>query len=294
MLHECLDSVVGQTYRPVEIVVVDDGSTDSTADVLKSFEEHVRELKDVSLRWKTTPNSGAPHARNVGVSLCSGEYIIFLDSDDILLPNRLEEDVGEFSKNPALQVVYSRAQCFGEDGSDLGRFVGSRHVRSQHDYFKLYWQTMCATYQAGFFRTTAGWDESLPMWQDYELCQRVLVEHMAVVEFVDKVLARHRYGTSYARIGQRDTIYALARKRYPAVIKIADLISNSGELRVKAQVKARLRILKCLAIFRANGDAEMTRHVVKDMRRFGILTYMLSMCVAGVPRWVFANFKDLL
>lgn len=78
---EAIDSALAQTYPHVEVIVIDDGSTDGTAGVLRSFGERIR--------WETTPNRGGGAARNRGVELSRGELVQFLDADDLLYPNKL-------------------------------------------------------------------------------------------------------------------------------------------------------------------------------------------------------------
>ena len=84
-LRECLNSVLGQTFPNWEVICVNDGSTDSSASILEVFA-----TKDNRVRIVTQPNSGLSAARNVGLKHASGEYILFLDSDDWLEVNALE------------------------------------------------------------------------------------------------------------------------------------------------------------------------------------------------------------
>ncbi len=82
---EAIESALAQTYPAVEVVVVDDGSTDGSLDVVKSFGKRVR--------WKTGPNGGGCAARNRGLEMAKGDLVQFLDADDILFPNKLERSV---------------------------------------------------------------------------------------------------------------------------------------------------------------------------------------------------------
>ena len=81
-IEECLNSVENQTYTNVEIIVINDGSTDKTENILLSFQEKFNNIIKI-----TTKNSGAASARNLGMDAAKGEYIMFVDADDILLPN---------------------------------------------------------------------------------------------------------------------------------------------------------------------------------------------------------------
>lgn len=92
-----LDSVYAQTYRPIEVVVVDDGSTDNTQ---KSVNEWVAQKEDQNFttQYIYQENGGAPAARNTGIAKASGRYLQFLDSDDLLAPKKLELQVAKLQK----------------------------------------------------------------------------------------------------------------------------------------------------------------------------------------------------
>ena len=84
-LTECLHSVVNQTFQDMEIILIDDGSSDRSPEIIKIFKE-----KDNRIKIITQPNRGVSVARNVGLRVASGKYILFIDSDDTILPNTVE------------------------------------------------------------------------------------------------------------------------------------------------------------------------------------------------------------
>lgn len=93
-LGEALDSVVTQTYRPIEIIVVDDGSTDGTASVIERFQHEVQYLFQA--------NSGTAAARNLGLNAARGEYVAFLDADDLWHPEKIARQLARFRTRPEL------------------------------------------------------------------------------------------------------------------------------------------------------------------------------------------------
>ena len=103
-LSEALDSIFAQTYRPLEIIVVDDGSTDATASVMASFGERIRTLRQ--------PNQGPAGARNLGVRAAAGEFVAFLDADDLWRPEKLARQMARFEACPELQYCVTHAQNF--------------------------------------------------------------------------------------------------------------------------------------------------------------------------------------
>ena len=109
MVEEAVRSVLAQTLDDVEIVVVDDGSTDGTADALKEFDEQIR--------YFYQENQGRSVARNRGARASMGEYLVFLDSDDTLLPQGLQSMASFLDHNPAVDIVYADGFYCDKDGT---------------------------------------------------------------------------------------------------------------------------------------------------------------------------------
>ncbi len=121
LLGRAMDSVIGQTYPHWELVVVDDGSTDGTAALLRGYAASLGRRLIVIRQAR----SGASAARNAGIERATGHYLAFLDSDDAFVPHKLARQVGLFERRPELGLVFS----------DMSRHAlnGVRH-RSTFDY----------------------------------------------------------------------------------------------------------------------------------------------------------------
>ena len=119
MVCEAMDSVVTQTLQDVEIIVVDDGSTDGTGEVLAE-----RYGDRIQYFWQE--NQGRAVARNRGVQAASGAYVLFLDSDDLLLPQSLELLSGLLDDHPEVDVVYSDGYYCDAKGRDIQRISAER------------------------------------------------------------------------------------------------------------------------------------------------------------------------
>src|SRR3990170_2838516 len=96
---ETLQSVFAQTFTDYEVIVIDDGSTDNTADVLRPYLDRIVYIRK--------PNGGQGSARNVGIKVAKGEYIAFLDSDDLWMPEKLELQVKYLDNNKDAGLVFT-------------------------------------------------------------------------------------------------------------------------------------------------------------------------------------------
>lgn len=108
-LRQCLDTIIGQTLREIEILCVDDGSTDNSARILEEYAQ-----KDQRIKIYTQKNAGAGAARNLGLRHASGKYLSFLDSDDFFEPDMLEEAYRQAERYEAEMVVFRSNQYLTE------------------------------------------------------------------------------------------------------------------------------------------------------------------------------------
>lgn len=108
-IQEAIESVLNQTYLNWELILVDDGSTDASTDIARQY---ARQYLD-KIRYVQHPNHqnrGMSASRNLGIRLSTGEYIAFLDADDIYLPEKLEKEVALFDAQPAAAMIYGTTQ----------------------------------------------------------------------------------------------------------------------------------------------------------------------------------------
>jgi glycosyltransferase involved in cell wall biosynthesis len=103
-LREAIDSILAQSYSRLEVIVTDDGSTDGTPMVIAGFGNRIRSLRQV--------NQGPATARNLGIRAARGEFVAFLDADDLWHPEKLERQIARFQARPKLQYCLAHAQNF--------------------------------------------------------------------------------------------------------------------------------------------------------------------------------------
>ncbi|MCT7968523.1 glycosyltransferase [Laspinema sp. D1] len=121
-IKETINSVLSQTYLDFEVIVIDDGSTDGTAEILNDYGS--------TLRYIYQKNKGQGAARNVGIRACNGEYIAFLDSDDMWLPNKLERQMALIDSGSSINFVYCDVEVF--------EHLSGQRLFLAHQLFKPY------------------------------------------------------------------------------------------------------------------------------------------------------------
>lgn len=120
-----LESVLAQTYPSFDLVVVDDGSTDATREIVGGFGDRVRYVHQ--------PNAGSAAARNTGVRHARGHYLAFLDADDLWLPGKLSEQLGLHDAHPDLRWSYTDASVFDAETGETVRVWSRSHELREGD-----------------------------------------------------------------------------------------------------------------------------------------------------------------
>lgn len=115
-LSAAIDSVLKQTYKNFELIIVDDGSTDNTQALVASYVE-----KDPRIKYLQQKNQGQSVARNYALSIASGDFICFLDSDNYWPEEKLEKSIGAFESHPEVDIVYGDCITIDEQGNELHR-----------------------------------------------------------------------------------------------------------------------------------------------------------------------------
>lgn len=129
-VEDAVESVLNQTFRPFEIIVVDDGSTDDTGSRLKKYKDRVQVV--------TQENQGSSKARNVGLDLSRGEYVAFLDADDRWRPEKLEWQIACFRELVDVGLVFSDFSAIDPDGG----IVATRYLEGAFGVFREYGITL--------------------------------------------------------------------------------------------------------------------------------------------------------
>lgn len=144
LIVESIQSVLSQEFIDLELIIVDDGSTDATREIVLS-------LEDSRIRYVYQDNCGVVVARNTGLGLARGEYVFFLDSDDILLGNAIEKAIKVMDKHPEVAFCYGQAYLMDEKR----RIFGLRRQRGRQSYVrKGIWEIEKATADGNYIPTS--------------------------------------------------------------------------------------------------------------------------------------------
>ena len=191
-LRACIDSVLQQTRPALEVIVINDGASDDTAAVAASYGDRIR--------FVSQPNGGVSRARNRGVDVARGDFLAFLDSDDIWMPRKLELQLAEFARVPELDILFGHMEEFDEresvDGQpryrppEPARFAGATMLRRD------------AFHRVGYFRPGL----KIAEWLDW--CLRAREAGLRERMMPDVLVRRRVHGgnTSYRQIDRRPNL----------------------------------------------------------------------------------------
>ncbi len=178
LLMQTVASVRAQTVTDFEAIIVDDHSTDDTA-------ERIRPVlaEDERFRFVSVPDgrSGAQAARNVGIEAARGQFVILLDSDDLVAPHCLEQRLAVMQDRPELDFAIFPCECFKTSAGDVGIYWNVPTEKSDLDRFlegDVPWQTTSPMWRRESIVSLLPWPENVPVGQDWEFHIRAVARGM--------------------------------------------------------------------------------------------------------------------
>lgn len=185
VVRETADSILGQTYPHWEWMIVDDGSTDGSWEILQTI---AKEDPRIRLLKRDRQPKGACCCRNIGVLSCTGDYLLFLDTDDILAPNCLEQRVNAALQHTDKDFLIFPMLMFRMKVDDMNLYWNIDTAEDDLERF-LSGDAICqgtgTFWKKESFLKTGLWDEQLMLWQDVELHLRILLMGMTYAKCMD-------------------------------------------------------------------------------------------------------------
>lgn len=183
LLGHAIESVFLQTHRPLELVVVDDGSSDGTPDVVAAWAERAADDPELTLESLRQENRGAPAARNLGLLHSRGEFVQYLDSDDVLAPEKIAPSLAALAEHPETEYVWSRWRILDEPEAATRWEAMKREPPRPAPRFRVVrgaaLRRIPTKAVVGLFRRSlcmklGPWNEALRRHQDWEYTTRLL------------------------------------------------------------------------------------------------------------------------
>jgi glycosyltransferase involved in cell wall biosynthesis len=254
-IRQSVDSGLAQTHPHKEVIVVDDGSTDGSLAVLRSFGD--------AIRVETGPNRGGNVARNRLLSLSRGEWIQYLDADDYLLPDKIARQLQTIADHPTLDLVYSplvlRTESTGRECTTI--------IPETNDVFANFLQWSAFSTISILIRRAAlvalgGWNESQKVCQEHEMISRLLRGgcQFGLCDHAGAVYRFHGNHTVSTRSRE-----AAIRQRMILTDHMGEYLEQTGQLTEKRRAAiARSRFEAARSMYSA--DRKYARHLMQLAR----------------------------
>lgn len=249
ILEQAVESVLGQDYANLELIVVDDGSTDNTSGLLSRFGDRITLIRQA--------NRGVSAARNAGIRASNGELITLLDSDDTWLPGKVTAQVAFFSTHPDALVCQTE-EVWIRNGVRVN--PGKRHRKEAGMIFERSLALCLVSPSAVMMRKSlleevGLFDESLPACEDYDLWLRIAWKHPVYLTDRPLVVKRGGHDDQLSRMPELD------KYRIQSIARLID----SGVLSPDQRNAARAMLLTKCAIY-AKGCRKRGR--IAETRRY--------------------------
>ena len=191
-LKECINSVLNQTYQEIEIIAVNDGSTDNSLKILEKYSDKIKII--------LKSNGGTASAFNLAIENMEGEWFKWLSADDVLYPNAVEELIKESQKikDKKNTILYSNYDIINSEGKIIKQFIEADYNNlSIFDFNVLLLDHhigngITSLIHKSAFEKYGGFDETIGYAEDYELWLRLCLIHKCRLHLIPKILAKYR------------------------------------------------------------------------------------------------------
>lgn len=225
-IERCIGSVLNQTYINIEYIIIDGGSTDGTQEIIKKYEDRIT-------FWVSEKDKGIYDAMNKGISICKGEFIGLLNSDDYYLPDAVQTVVDTVSNNPSIEVLHGNIITTNKQGTHISK-------GNNNNLLKVFSVIHPTCFISSEIYKTFKYDDKIKISADYDLLLKLWVEGRHF-EHIDHVLTCFSpFGISskpsWTAICERYRIRAKYNTNVAIVCFIKDAIMHCDELLYSSSV----------------------------------------------------------
>lgn len=263
-LPESIESVLAQTFDDFELLIIDDGSTDNTAEIAHHYCQQDKRVKLFS-----QPNQGVSFTRNKGTDLTNSKLIAFIDADDKWFSDKLACHINHFNVNADLGISFARVEFLTPDGKHTGQISSSRLSQLQPQHFLYENPTITVSnlvVRREIFQEIGNFDQKMNYAEDLDFLLRVVCSGRWKIEGINKVLMGYR--TSEGGLSSNldrmqegwEILIEKARKYTPELINQHYFKAQSTHLRYLARKAIRLRLPSKVAV------NFMTRALLSDWK----------------------------
>ena len=289
-VEETLQSLINQTAPHWECIVVDDGSTDNSLDIISSY---ARDDQRFKLFKRERGPKGACTCRNIGVEKSCGEYLIFLDTDDLLAPHCIEQRIEIMEQHPELDLSIFPAAIFENEPYDVNKWW---NVETDSDLLtrQLHQDAICqgtgCIWKKSSFCKIGMWNEALMIWQDIDLFLRTWIQdyryRVCFDHEVDLHYRKHASlsGSDFFQLAKLESRCQVIRDAVNLMLEcnkvsfVSETRFLAAETIIGATRSGQHDLAKDLLNFSASSE-------ILNQRECKILRRVLLACRTGVWRW---------
>lgn len=283
-IAKAIQSVLNQSYRDIELIVVDDGSTDNTADIVTGFEED-------RIKYFYQDNAGASSARNLALRKSQGSYIVILDADDMMTPDFIARHLEEFDKHPQADLVYCDDSLIDENDKPIRVIERPEYADTKslvRDLFRCGYPVVPfrTCIRKSVFDKIGFYDEGLLVAEDYDMMRRFVKSGLKAHHLNEALYLRRIKSDSLsaAHTAEKAKCHFDVLKRFSDTFSHDELFGDVGWDRIPAEMRSLhakcLAAVNCVAIGRTYVQSNSP---IYAQTAFGLACSQLNDCTRMHP-----------